>query len=320
MTELSLSIPDSLVGERLDRAVPVLEESLSRSAVQKLIENGEVLVNGKKADKKTKLAAGGIITVNVPEPECLDAVAQNIPIEIVYEDEYLLVVNKPKGMVVHPAAGNPDGTLVNALLYHCEGRLSSINGVIRPGIVHRIDKDTSGLLIVAKTDEAHRGLAEQIKEHSFKREYRAVTVGHLPNESGTVNVPLGRSRTDRKKQTVNGINPREAVTHYNVLLSFEGFDYVRFVLETGRTHQIRVHSAYIGHPVAGDAVYGSPAKGLGLSGQCLHAAIIGFIHPITGEYLEFTSPLPDYFTDFLRKHGVTPGDIENAERNISNQL
>lgn len=315
MTHLSLAVTAENEGERLDKIVPVLADDLSRAAVQKLIESGSVTVNGKKADKKTKCRSGDVIEIDLPDPVPLDAVPQNIPIETVYEDDDLLVVNKPKGMVVHPAAGNPDGTLVNALLYHCDGRLSSINGVIRPGIVHRIDKDTSGLLIVAKNDEAHRGLAEQIKTHSFKREYRAVVVGHMPHRSGTVNMPLGRSRNDRKKQAVNGLNPREAVTHYETLLSFDGFDYVRFVLETGRTHQIRVHAAYIGHPVAGDVVYGDKKRTYGLSGQCLHAAVIGFVHPKTGEYLEFSAPLPPYFTEFLRAHGVTDTDIYNSENN-----
>lgn len=314
MMLLSLTVPAEYAGQRLDKVIPALARELSRSAVQKIIESGGVTVNGCSPDKKTKLLCGDRIEIEVPDPEILDAVPQNIPIDIVYEDDSLLVVNKPKGMVVHPAAGNPDGTLVNALLYHCGGRLSSINGVIRPGIVHRIDKDTSGLLIVAKTDEAHRGLAEQIKTHSFKREYRAVVTGHMPQRYGTVNLPLGRSKNDRKKQAVNGLNPRDAVTHYETLLSFDGFDYVRFTLETGRTHQIRVHAACIGHPVAGDTVYGDAKKTYGLSGQCLHAAVIGFTHPVSQQYLEFGTPLPPYFTEFLRRHGVTDTDIENAEQ------
>lgn len=314
MTLLSLTVPPEYAGLRLDKTIPLLNGELSRSAVQRLIESGGVTVNGSAPDKKKKLADGDRIEIEVPDPEILDAVPQNIPIEIVYEDDSLLVVNKPKGMVVHPAAGNPDGTLVNALLYHCGGRLSSVNGIIRPGIVHRIDKDTSGLLIVAKTDEAHKGLSEQIKAHSFKREYRAVVIGHMPQSSGTIEYPLGRSRNDRKKQAVNGLNPRDAITHYETLLSFEGFDYVRFTLETGRTHQIRVHSAYIGHPVAVDAVYGDARKTCGLSGQCLHAAVIGFVHPVSGKYLEYSAPLPPYFTEFLRKNGITETDIENAEK------
>lgn len=301
MNEEIIIVSENENGERLDKIISQRLDSMSRSAVQSLMEDGFVTLNGKTVLKSVKPKIGDEIKVIIPPPKPLEAVAQNIPVDIVYEDGDLLVVNKPKGMVVHPAAGNEDGTLVNALLYHCKGRLSSINGVIRPGIVHRIDKDTSGLLIVAKTDEAHAFLAEQIKEHSFKREYRAVVVGKMPQEKGTISFPLGRSRSDRKKQAVNGINPREAVTHYEVLEHFPGYDYCRFVLETGRTHQIRVHTAYIGHPVAGDSVYGAQKNSLGLNGQCLHAAIIGFVHPVTKQYLEFSAPLPDYFTDVLKR-------------------
>ena len=301
MREESFSVSPENAGVRLDRLLSEEIEELSRSAAQRLLSDGLVLVNSKAAEKSFKLKAGDTVFVRFPESEQLAATAQNIPVDIVYEDSDLLVVNKPKGMVVHPAAGNPDGTLVNALLYHCKGRLSGINGVIRPGIVHRIDKDTSGLLIVAKNDFAHTELARQIKEHSFKREYRAVVVGAMPDECGTVNLPIGRSRNDRKKQAPNGINPRSAVTHYEVIEHFHGFDYCKFTLETGRTHQIRVHCAAIGHPVAGDTVYGPASNARGLSGQCLHAAVIGFVHPRTNEYLEFSSELPAYFTQFLEK-------------------
>lgn len=301
MDDALITVTAENAGERLDKLISLELDTLSRSSVQKLIESGAVIVNGQPVTKKTKLHPGDKVLVEIPEPEELKAQPQDIPIEIVYEDDDLLVVNKPKGMVVHPAPGNPDGTLVNALLWHCKGRLSSINGVIRPGIVHRIDKDTSGLLIVAKNDVSHAFLAQQISTHSFRREYRAIVVGRMPQDSGTVNMPLGRSRSDRKKQAVNGLNPREAVTHYEVLTHYRGFDYCRFVLETGRTHQIRVHSAYIGHPVAGDAVYGNAKNTYGLEGQCLHAAVIGFVHPTTGEYMEFTSPLPEYFTKFMSK-------------------
>lgn len=287
-------------GERLDKAITD-ESELTRSAVQKLAAEGFVKVNGIVCGKSCKLKAGDEVEVLLPDPVDADAKPENIPLDIVYEDDDLLVVNKPRGMVVHPAPGNPDGTLVNALLYHCEGSLSGINGVIRPGIVHRIDKNTSGLLIVAKNDAAHIGLAEQIKEHSFRREYRAVLTGCPKEYSGTVDVPIGRSPKDRKKQAVNGLNPREAVTHYEVLEDYGRFSLVRCVLETGRTHQIRVHMSYIGHPVAGDTVYGGEKNDFGLGGQCLHAAVIGFVHPVTGEYLEFTSPLPSYFTDFVQK-------------------
>ena len=229
----------------------------------------------------------------------LDVKAENIPLEIIYEDDHLLVVNKPKGMVVHPAAGNYTGTLVNALMYHCGDRLSSINGVIRPGIVHRIDKNTSGLLIVAKTDAAHTGLAAQIKEHSFTREYRAVVCGRFKEQEGTVNAPIGRHPSDRKKMTVTERNSKHAVTHYTVMEEFSGYTLMKLRLETGRTHQIRVHMAYTGHPVLGDDVYGKPWKGI--DGQCLHAGRIGFVHPITYEYLEFESELPQYFCEVLDK-------------------
>ena len=301
MTEESMLAPEECAGQRLDKAISEMLPSVSRSMAQKLIGEGSVILNGKTAGKSDKVRSGDEITVFVPDPVELAAVPQDIPLDIVYEDADLLVVNKPKGMVVHPAPGWPDGTLVNALLYHCGGSLSGIGGVIRPGIVHRIDKDTSGLLAVAKNDAAHAGLAAQIKEHSFTREYRAVTVGHLPRQKGSVELPLGRSRTDRKKQAVNGINARPAVTHYEVLRSYEGFDYCSFVLETGRTHQIRVHAAALGHPVAGDTVYGGEKNTHGLQGQCLHAKKLGFTHPVTGEYLEFDSPLPDYFEQFLSR-------------------
>ena len=299
MTEESFLVPAESAGARLDKVIAEMVPELSRSAAQKLIAEGAVVLNGKTAGKSDKVKPEDEITVNVPDPVELAAVPQEIPLDIVYEDDDLLVVNKPKGMVVHPAPGNPDGTLVNALLWHCKGSLSGVGGVIRPGIVHRIDKDTSGLLAVAKNDFAHAGLSAQIKAHSFRREYRAVVVGHMPEAQGTVSYPLGRSRTDRKKQAVNGINAREAVTHYEVLTRYQGYDLCRFVLETGRTHQIRVHTAALGHPIAGDTVYGGEKNTLGLSGQCLHAMVLGFIHPRTGEYLEFSAPLPPYFTTFL---------------------
>jgi 23S rRNA pseudouridine1911/1915/1917 synthase len=229
----------------------------------------------------------------------MDAVPEDIPLDIVYEDDDLLVVNKPKGMVVHPAHGNYTGTLVNALLHHCGDSLSGINGVIRPGIVHRIDKNTSGLLIVAKNDASHLKLAEQIKEHSFTREYEAIACGYFKDTEGTVDAPIGRHKTDRKKMCVTTENSRNAVTHYSVIKQYGGYAHVRLRLETGRTHQIRVHLSYIGHPVLGDDVYGKPYKGI--EGQCLHARKIGFIHPATGEYMEFVSDLPDYFVSILAK-------------------
>lgn len=301
MTEEALIVPVGLAGERLDKFIADSIETISRSSVQKLLDDGLVILNGKPAVKSIKVKADDEITVFLPDPEELKAMPQDIPLDIVYEDNDLLVVNKPKGMVVHPAPGNPDGTLVNALLFHCKGSLSGINGVIRPGIVHRIDKDTSGLLIVAKNDFAHISLSDQIQAHSFRREYRGVVVGHMKNESGSVDFSIGRSRSDRKKQAVNGINARNAVTHYEVIKRYEGFDFCKFKLETGRTHQIRVHCAALGHPIAGDTVYGSEKNAFGLSGQCLHAKTLGFIHPGTNEYMEFDSPLPEYFVNFLSK-------------------
>ena len=294
-------IVHDVVGLRLDKAISELCEDLSRNAVQQLIDDENILVNGNVANKKYSVKKNDVVTVVLPEPKELSIDAENIPLDIVYEDEHLLVVNKPKGMVVHPAAGNYNGTLVNALLYHCGDSLSGINGVIRPGIVHRIDKDTSGLLIVAKNDTAHKGLAEQIKDHSFTREYKTVVVGNVKDNEGTIDAPIGRHPKDRKKQAVTDKNSRNAVSHFEVLERFNGFTFLKVRLETGRTHQIRVHMAYRGTPVAGDIVYGNPKKTYGLQGQCLHAATIGFIHPITKEYLEFTSDLPDYFTDFIRR-------------------
>ncbi len=286
------------IGTRIDKYISD-NIALTRSAVQGLISRGAVTADGKAVNKNNKLRGGEVITVEIPEPEPMDAVPEDIPLNIVYEDDDLLVVNKPKGMVVHPAHGNYTGTLVNALLYHCGGSLSGINGVIRPGIVHRIDKNTSGLLIVAKNDASHLKLAEQIKAHSFTREYEAVVTGALKNTSGTVDAPIGRHKTDRKKMCVTTENSRNAITHYEVLKQYGGYAHVRLRLETGRTHQIRVHMAYIGHPVLGDDVYGKPYKGL--EGQCLHARKIGFIHPATDEYMEFSSELPEYFQSVLRK-------------------
>lgn len=286
-------------GSRIDKYISDNIAELTRSAVQGLIEKGLVLAEGKAVSKNYKLRGGEEISVEIPEPEPMDAVPEAIPLDIVYEDDDLLVVNKPKGMVVHPAHGNYTGTLVNALLHHCGDSLSGINGVIRPGIVHRIDKNTSGLLIVAKNDASHLKLAEQIKEHSFTREYEAVACGYFKDTEGTVDAPIGRHKTDRKKMCVTTENSRNAVTHYSVIKQYGGYAHVRLRLETGRTHQIRVHLSYIGHPVLGDDVYGKPYKGI--EGQCLHARKIGFIHPTTGEYMEFVSELPDYFVSILAK-------------------
>lgn len=281
--------------------------SVTRSAAQKWLDAGLVIKeNGKALAKSEKLCGGEVLLITPPDLEPCEALPQDIPLNIVYEDDDLLVVNKPKGMVVHPAAGNPDGTLVNALLFHCGKSLSGINGVLRPGIVHRIDKDTSGLLIVAKNDAAHQALAQQIKEHSFTRLYEAIVVGHLPQQEGTVCAPIGRHPVHRKKMAVTDRGSKDATTHYTVLQDFAGFSHVRLKLETGRTHQIRVHMAYLGHPVAGDTVYGGekqPAvvQKAGLQGQCLHAKVIGFMHPRTGKYMEFDSELPSYFTAMLEQ-------------------
>lgn len=296
----TFSVAPEAEGQRLDVFLSAQLNDMTRSGVQKLLRNGNVSVNGKPALKSVKVKGGDIIEACIPAPSEITAKAQDIPLSIVYEDEDLLVVDKPKGMVVHPAPGNPDGTLVNALLYHCGDSLSGINGEIRPGIVHRIDKDTSGLLVVAKNDKAHVALQEQIQAHSFKREYRAIVHGNLKEDDGTIDAPIGRSPKDRKKMAVTTEHSRNAVTHYEVLERFGTYTYIRCILETGRTHQIRVHMAYKGHPVAGDPVYGPSNTPKSLQGQCLHAAVLGFLHPSTGEYMEFSSELPDTFSKFLR--------------------
>ena len=291
-------IDDGLV-RRLDVFLAEKAE-ITRSYATVLIDDGNVLVNGKKAAKNTKLKNGDVVDITIPDPQEYTVEPENIPLDIVYEDEHLLVVNKPKDMVVHPAAGNYSGTLVNAILYHCGDSLSGINGVMRPGILHRIDKNTSGLLLVAKNDNAHLILAEQIAEHSLTREYEAVVYGNLKNDTGTVNAPIARHPVKRKQMAIVE-GGREAVTHYTVLERFGNFTHVRLRLETGRTHQIRVHMASLGHPVAGDDVYGPHKVITKLGGQCLHARKIGFIHPATREYMEFTSDLPEYFTKFLKE-------------------
>lgn len=299
--ESTFFVPVEAAGSRIDQYLLQIFPDKTRSSLQKLIETDDVLVNGKMVSKNYKIKLGDKIYVSFPPPEELSVEAENIPLDIVYEDQDLIVVNKPKGMVVHPAPGNVTGTLVNALLYHCRESLSGINGVIRPGIVHRIDKDTSGLLIVAKNDKAHLSLAEQIREHSFDRFYEAVVYGVLKQDHGTIDAPIGRSQKDRKKMAVTTVHSRNAVTHYEVLQRFERFTHVRLKLETGRTHQIRVHMANIGYPVAGDAVYGPKKVITELQGQCLHAKVIGFTHPETGKRLLFESELPAYFQNFLKK-------------------
>ncbi len=284
---------------RLDVYVAEIAD-VTRSYAATLISENNVTVNGKSASKNTKLKNGDRVVVTIPEPKEYSATPENIPLDIVYEDSDLLVVNKPKDMVVHPATSNYSGTLVNALLYHCGDSLSGINGVMRPGILHRIDKNTSGLLLVAKNDNAHLFLAEQIKEHSLTREYEAVVYGNLKDDSGTVDAPIGRHPQKRKQMAIVP-NGRNAVTHYTVLERFGNFTHVRLKLETGRTHQIRVHMASIGHAVAGDDVYGPHKVITKLGGQCLHAKKIGFIHPTTHSYMEFESDLPEYFKSFLNE-------------------
>ena len=292
---------DEDIGQRIDKVICQAIDGMSRSAVQKIIDEGNVSIKDTAISKNYKVRSGDIIKVIIPQAKELEITAEDIPLEIMYEDSDLLVVNKPKGMVVHPAAGNYDGTLVNALMHHCKGSLSGINGVIRPGIVHRIDKDTSGLLIVAKNDFAHINLAEQIKAHSFTREYQSVVYGKFKTDSGTVDAPIGRHPVDRKKMAVTPKNSKNATTHYKVINEYDGFTHLGLRLETGRTHQIRVHMSYIGHPVAGDPVYGPKKVIESLSGQCLHAGLIGFRHPRTNDYIEIKSELPEYFTQFLRR-------------------
>ena len=288
-------------GERLDAFLARSVPDLTRSAAQRLLEQGAVTLRGRAAKKNDKTRLGDSLTVCLPEPQPVDLVPQNIPLDVIYEDDDVIVVNKPVGLVVHPAPGHPDGTLVNALLYHCGTSLSGINGELRPGIVHRIDRDTSGLIVAAKNDRAHLALAAQLQDHSLARVYEAVAVGGFREDCGTVDAPLGRHPVDRKKMAVDRKNGREAVTHWSVLARYPGYTHVECRLETGRTHQIRVHLASIGHPLLGDTVYGSKKPWPGLAGQCLHARRLRFVHPSTGEPLELECPLPDWFRDVLEK-------------------
>ncbi len=302
MEQREFVVEQEAAGLRIDRFLAQEDTGLSRSALQALVKDGQARCNGKQVSKSLKLKAGDTILLEIPDARPIEAVAQNIPMEIVYEDAHLLVVNKPKGMVVHPAPGNPDGTLVNALLYHCGDSLSGIGGEIRPGIVHRIDKDTSGLLVVAKDDATHVGLSQQMAVHSVNRVYQAVCYGGFSADEGFVEGWLGRSKNDRKKMAVypgGEMHTKYAYTGYQVLERLGNFTYIACRLKTGRTHQIRVHMASIGHPLAGDPVYGPKDVIARLGGQCLHAKTLGFVHPMTGEYLEFDSALPEYFTTFL---------------------
>lgn len=294
-------VNENEVGERLDKLIFSKLSDKTRSSIQKMINNENISVNNTIKPSSYKVKNNDSIEINIPEPQIIKTLPEDIPLDIIYEDDDLLVVNKPKGMVVHPAAGNYTGTLVNALIFHCGDSLSGINGLVRPGIIHRIDKDTSGLLIVAKNDFAHNKLALQIKNHSFDREYEAVVYGNIKDQSGSINAPIGRNPFDRKKMAVISKSSKMAITHYKVLERYNKFTHLRLKLETGRTHQIRVHMAYISHPVAGDAVYGPKKVIRSLNGQCLHAKMIGFIHPRSEKYIEFESKLPDYFKNFINR-------------------
>ena len=301
MTPLRLKV--DAPGQRADQFLAAALPQLTRSAAQKLLEEGAVTLNGRPVKKNYKTAPEDELVVVLPDPAPVDILPQDIPLDVVYEDEDVIAVNKPVGLVVHPAAGHPDGTLVNALLYHCGNSLSGINGALRPGIVHRIDRDTSGLIIAAKNDSAHLALAAQLQDHSLYREYEAVCVGNLKQDQGTVNAPIARHPTDRKKMAVNFLQGREAVTHWTVLERFSGYTHIQCRLETGRTHQIRVHMAHTGHPLLGDVVYGSKKPWPGLAGQCLHARRLSFVHPRTGERLTLECPLPSWFQEVLTKLG-----------------
>ena len=300
MEPIRLRASEESKNQRLDAFLASSLDGLTRSQATRLIESGEVAVNGRAVGKSYKLAGGEDIAVTLPEPEPVEAVPQDIPLDVVYEDADVIVVNKPSGMVVHPAPGHPDGTLVNALLYHCAGTLSGIGGALRPGIVHRIDRDTSGLIIAAKNDAAHQYLSAQLADHTLARTYECIVVGALREDRGTVDAPIARHPTDRKRMAVVA-GGREAVTHWEVIARYPGYTHVRCRLETGRTHQIRVHMAYIGHPILGDTVYGAKKEGPGLTGQCLHAVGLRFLHPRTHEVVELSCPLPDEFTRMLQK-------------------
>mgnify|MGYP005932962887 CR=1 FL=1 len=298
--ERILEVTPDFDGKRIDQCLAASFSDCSRSFLQKLLKDGKVSINGKTQKASSKVAAGDAVLVLLPEPEELNVDPENIPLDILYEDDDLLVVNKPKGMVVHPAAGHSSGTLVNALMYHCKDSLSGINGVLRPGIVHRIDMDTTGSLIVCKNDESHVFIAEQIKEHSVNRRYRGIVYGVVRDDEGTIHAPIGRHPVDRKKMAINEKNGKDAITHYKVLERFDKYTYMEFKLETGRTHQIRVHMASIGHPLLGDTLYSNGKSPYKLQGQTLYAMTIGFIHPGTREYMEISAPLPEYFEKILR--------------------
>lgn len=301
MNEIIFEIVPEMEDERIDKCICNYMDSLSRSYIQKIIKDGNVSVNDMPVKANYKVRVDDKVRFIIPDNVEPDIPAQDIPLDIIYEDSDVLLVNKPKNMVVHPAPGHYEGTIVNAVMYHCRDALSGINGVLRPGIVHRIDKDTTGSLIICKNDEAHNHIAAQLKEHSINRRYRAIVWGRIKEEEGTIDAPIGRHPNDRKKMAVNERNGKRAVTHYRVLERFDKFTYIECRLETGRTHQIRVHMASIGHPILGDEVYSSAKSPYKVNGQTLHAMLLGFMHPSTKEYMEFEAPLPEYFEELLRK-------------------
>ena len=308
MSQISLQADETYMDERLDKFLSAMLPDQSRSYLQKIIKDGNVLVNGEPKKSSYRLEDEDEVTADLPELKSPDIEPENIPLDILYEDDSILMVNKPKGMVVHPSAGHYTGTLVNAVLWHCQGQLSGINGVSRPGIVHRIDKDTTGVLVVCKNDAAHNAVTAQLKEHSITRKYRAIVHGVIKEDEGTVDAPIGRHPTERKKMASGVKNGKRAVTHYRVLERFQGYTYVECQLETGRTHQIRVHMASIHHPLLGDTVYGPAKDSHHLEGQTLHAMVLGLIHPVTGEYLEVEAPLPEYFENLLKKFRAMSGN------------
>lgn len=299
MEKIELIVEDEFEGERIDKYVSIFVDSFSRSYLQKLIDSNSILLNGKSVKSSTKVKTDDVIDIDLPDSVLPDIKAENIPLDILYEDKDVIVVNKPKNMVVHPASGHYEGTLVNALMYHCKDELSGINGILRPGIVHRIDKNTTGSIIACKNDYAHQIIANQLKEHSIVRKYHAIVYGNVKEDEGCINAPIGRSPQDRKKMAVVHTGGKDAITHYKVLKRFDKYTYIECQLETGRTHQIRVHMSHINHPILGDDIYSNRPCPFKLEGQCLHAKVLGFIHPVSNEYIETDAPLPEYFQHLL---------------------
>ena len=300
MNSFEIIVEESDINKRIDVFLAKNLESFSRSYIQDLIKKGKATIGGKSIKANYRLRNGDNVVLNIPKPEPLEILPENIPLDILYEDNDVILINKPKGMVVHPAAGHYSGTLVNALLYHCKDNLSGINGVLRPGIVHRIDMDTTGVIIACKNDKAHQNIAKQLAEHSIARRYVAIVNGNLKEDEGVVDAPIARAKNDRKKMAVDK-DGKTAVTHYKVLERLKNYTYIECVLETGRTHQIRVHMSYINHPLLGDEIYSGKKESMKLQGQCLHAVVLGFIHPTTNEYMEFEAPIPEYFNEILKK-------------------